>query len=78
MGYPKSCCLYIGYVLLARLSCLMSVGGESMYLCLQRFEVAGWGEYLGVLPLVGRNREGNMRRIMGAGERGRCSNLDVK
>ena len=25
-GYPKSCCLYVGYVLLAELPCLASVG----------------------------------------------------
>ena len=27
-GYPKSCCLYVGYVLLAGLPCLASVGEE--------------------------------------------------
>jgi hypothetical protein len=27
-GYPKSCCLYVGYDILAGLSCLVSVGEE--------------------------------------------------
>ena len=28
-GYPKGCCLYVGYVLLAGLPCLVSVGEEA-------------------------------------------------
>ena len=32
VGYPKSCCLYVGYVLLARLPCLASVGEDVLSL----------------------------------------------
>ena len=30
--YPKSCCLYVGYVLLAGLPCLTSEGEEALSL----------------------------------------------
>jgi hypothetical protein len=42
----KSCCLYMGYVLPAGLSCLASV--EWKLLALQRLEVPGWGMPRGV------------------------------
>lgn len=38
-GYPKSFCLYVGYVLLVGLPCLVSVGGK--HLASQRLEVRG-------------------------------------
>lgn len=38
-GYPKSYCLYVGYVLLAGLP-----QWKRKHLALQRLEVPGWGE----------------------------------
>jgi hypothetical protein len=38
-GYHKSCCLYVGYVLIAGLPCLAQ--WERKYLALQGFEVPG-------------------------------------
>ena len=38
-GYPKSCCLSVGYVLLAGLPCLTL---ERMSLASQRLDVPGW------------------------------------
>jgi hypothetical protein len=40
-GYPKSCCLSVGYLLLAGLPGLALVGEEG--LASQRLEVPGWG-----------------------------------
>ena len=39
-GYPRSCCLRVGYVLLAGLPCLASVGEDC--LASERCEMPGW------------------------------------
>ena len=49
--YPKSCCLSVGYVLLAGLPCLATVGED-----VQRLDVPGWGQGWGrVVPREGLN-----------------------
>jgi hypothetical protein len=47
--YTKSCCLYVGYVLLARLTCLASVW---------RLEVPGWRDTQWEPPLLRREKRG--------------------
>jgi hypothetical protein len=55
-GYSKSCCLYEGYVLLAGLPCLASVGEEAPSLS-QTFKYQGWGILRGV-PYLLRGLDG--------------------
>lgn len=62
-GCPRSCCLYVGYVL-AGLSCLASVGEEALGSA--RMEEIEGGEMVGGVPLPLRGEgEGEGRRIVG-------------
>ena len=73
-GYPNSCCLYVGYRVLAGLHCLPSVRKEAPRLeesCSAR--VLGYSE--DSHPLRG---EGHGRRIVGGGDWKRGSEQDVK
>ncbi|EDL99626.1 rCG37811 [Rattus norvegicus] len=54
-GCPKSCCLYVGYVLLAGLSGLASVGEEAPSFA-ERWCVRVWGQNPGNSHLL-RGRE---------------------
>ena len=61
LGYPKSCCLHVGYVLLAGLPCLASVGEEAPSLAKTR--CATLGEYTrGLFPTCSEEKR------MGMGE----------
>jgi hypothetical protein len=57
-GCPKSCCLYVDYVLLAELLCLASGEGEEV--------TSPWG--WGGLTHSEEMERGNGRRIMGKGD----------
>jgi hypothetical protein len=75
-GYPKSCCLFMGYVLLDGLPCLASV--ERMPLAPQRLDVPGLGNTRGS-PLSQTRKEGVVEaRIVGVGDLDRGNEQDVK
>ena len=41
-GYPKGCCLYVGYVLIVGLPCVASVGEEGPSLADLKYQGWGW------------------------------------
>jgi hypothetical protein len=67
--YPKICCLYVGYVVLARLPCLASVREEVYSLC-RDLKCQGQGIYrggLGGLPAQEGMGEGLWKGMTGRG-----------
>ena len=70
-GYPQRCCLYGGYILLAWLSYLASVGEEAPIS--QRLEVPG------LVDTQGAHIDSEEKGMgMGRGDREAGSELDVK
>lgn len=75
-GYPKSCCLQVGYVPLAELPCLASVGkGAPNFIDLmcQDAEIP-----VGRGNCSEKNVEGNRQRIVGRVDQDGVSEWDLK
>ena len=60
VGYPKSYCLHVEYVLLSGMHCLVSVGGY-----LHIFDVPGLGDNQHGPTWSEEKRSGNGKRIVG-------------
>jgi hypothetical protein len=75
-GYPKSCSLYLGYVLLA--GCLVWPQWERKHLASQRLEVPKWGETQRDLHHSEEKGKGDGGRIAGGGDQEGGSGQDVK
>jgi hypothetical protein len=75
-GYDKSCCLSLGYVLLAGLPCLASVGEEGPSLAHPDLMCQNGRDLKGHY-LLRREEEGVGVRIMGEGDREGGSERDV-
>ena len=77
-GYPKSCCLYVGYVPLTGLPYLPK--WERAYPSSKRHEVPGWGDNHwegGSYPIQRRRGGGDVRRIVGEGDQEGDSHTNV-
>ena len=72
-GYPKSCCLFVGYVLLVGLPCVASVGEEGPSLADLKYQ--GWG-WISSPPPVEKGGLWGKNCGMGNGEGG--NEWDVK
>ena len=61
--YPKSCYLYVGYVLL--LGCFVCPQWERKHQAWKRLEVPGWGDTQGVPTHSEEKRRGHWGKIVG-------------
>ena len=72
-GYPKSCCLYVGYVLLAGLPCLASAGEDAPILI--RDLLCQGERYPGGPPSAQRRRQEGGRIVGGGDQEGAGSGM---